>query len=873
MRPAAASGKFEYFFHMYTSMATLHRRDGAAAGAAAANEKDKNLNELWDIIREKKANIGTRTPYKNLPAWVTHKVIQGGYALPECLASLEHGDLPNEYYLENSDLLSKMLTDGKYRIENPENAALLCVVYLVEQGHTADAEKILEVISPFFDRIRFYPKETAAPITLDDTMSAKVVSSITEELQDKARTASDFDNRINLINQLKIQLLLTEILNLFISTCECDHAPEYALSKSPECNEGNKCPQVVKGKLASSIGAAVEFAVQNLKNIDAKIARLQATQQLTPAEAEELEQALTDRVLAAKKTNPGRYKMGKGNVWVQHPDCHKHDPDNLCGWPLQVTPKDVIEKATELLKRFESLLNGGDRTVNKYCYLQNKWETVILHTHTTIKHTQEGTATHTLISCLRAIVASKASGAAAAAPGAAAAADAEPGDAVKLNLDPRVVGRLRALLACLPIRGGPQSNVYYAFKRQITFQIKQLESNLPDHEFIPELIQRLLEYDPHCGLADPNVVLGPVDIAGNLHQIPASLQKVVNRAQSGTIPKLIELGLVPSCETLASLIPQLSAVAACKVTEDEGLQRLLYALHLAFQRRRSVMLLDLGGQVRPSDIPWWMAVKPAAQAAHAAQAALAVLKKIVEIALANFPETVLPNVLIEELRSLAAVAGVALPLVKGIATDIFQGSFSEGYLRAGELAAQASRDKVASLGTDLYADFYKLCQPYGELLQGRRTASAFGAMCVTLAARRTSEYVIEAQQILTTQNLAPLFELGLDVDCKAIASRTWQKVIEMFINVQADRRSRQRLQTNVAYAWRQFVFYVSHVENNMELLSGLLTTTEKRVEYVKAHAHCVDKLLKPLIDVAIGLRPARGVRPLPLGWGTGYFMP
>ena len=163
---------------------------------------------------------------------------------------------------------------------------------------------------------------------------------------------------------LEMWLLMAEILAHFALTIECNHLPKYALSREPKNNfTRGKEPQLEKGKIAPTIEAAVLCAEKTFKDLEAKIARLQATQPLTPADAEELAQALAALPLAKERTNPGFFyqkQPGLGPVWVQYPKCVEHHPTKLCGWPLQKFPAGWLEKSIELLKKFDKLVIGPE---------------------------------------------------------------------------------------------------------------------------------------------------------------------------------------------------------------------------------------------------------------------------------------------------------------------------------------------------------------------------------------------------------------------------------------------------------------------------------------------------------------------------------
>ena len=274
---------------------------------------------------------------------------------------------------------------------------------------------------------------------------------------------------------LEMWLLMGEILAHFALTTECNHLPEYALSRNPEIKSTRgKEPQLQKGKIAPTIEAVVLCAEKSFKDLAAKIARLQAAQPLTPADSEELTQALANCPLAAEMTNPGHYyqKHNKGPVWVQHPECDEHHRTKLCGWPLQKFPVGWLEKSIELLKKFDKLMIGPEfRGLTAY------YEPIISPSRIMNNAV--------LVDCLRACVDSRTGGACVLdgrlgiCPRRGACADDDcvgicPRKRPKC-LEPWQVGQLRMELATLSIWGGLESSVYKERIEQIQHYISELK--------------------------------------------------------------------------------------------------------------------------------------------------------------------------------------------------------------------------------------------------------------------------------------------------------------------------------------------------------------------------------------------------------------
>jgi hypothetical protein len=184
-----------------------------------------------------------------------------------------------------------------------------------------------------------------------------------------------------------------------------------------------------------------------------------------------------------------------------------------------------------------------------------------------------------------------------------------------------------------------------------------------------------------------------------------------------------------------------------------------------------VLLLNLEHQVWFSELPWIAALQPfRSDSADAAGAARQTLTQVTTAAIGGFPQTTLPNPLISELSTLAARAGLSLPLTEEVAADIFTGTFTSKWAQAAAIASRL-------LAGTLYAHYYDLPAPdaWPELpsspddpatqRSGKVIAADFAALCVARArqahfgngsgsAVAVNGTILEQSQILTTDNLA-----------------------------------------------------------------------------------------------------------------------
>lgn len=128
-----------------------------------------------------RVKIGSPTPVKGFPAWLTPEILRGGYATGAAAAAgpLEADEVSFAELLEleanRADLfawflseaglrkLDAWLTSGSYRLDLPEHGALLTVAWLRQQGQAEDASDLVQVLEPWAGRVRFWPYEQPEP--------------------------------------------------------------------------------------------------------------------------------------------------------------------------------------------------------------------------------------------------------------------------------------------------------------------------------------------------------------------------------------------------------------------------------------------------------------------------------------------------------------------------------------------------------------------------------------------------------------------------------------------------------------------------------------------------------------------------------------
>ncbi|MEU7869934.1 hypothetical protein [Dactylosporangium sp. NPDC049140] len=147
---------------------------------ARAERRAEQWAAVLDGMASGRLSIGSRTPVRGLPAWVTPEVVRGGFATgtPAAGGPLRayESELAHEAGVpagrgalfawllgeDGSAALGALLDGGAYRVELAEQAALLVVAWLLRAGNPGAALDLLDEIAPFADRLSFAPVPDAA---------------------------------------------------------------------------------------------------------------------------------------------------------------------------------------------------------------------------------------------------------------------------------------------------------------------------------------------------------------------------------------------------------------------------------------------------------------------------------------------------------------------------------------------------------------------------------------------------------------------------------------------------------------------------------------------------------------------------------------
>ncbi|KAI9351113.1 hypothetical protein DFJ73DRAFT_377332 [Zopfochytrium polystomum] len=703
-------------------------------------------------------NVGSRTPFQGTPEWVTLEVLHGGFAsgahlaggplrpfentlLQEYHAVLER-DLAsdrlrlNRFFLTDMgrEILSRHMTEGTYRIAVPEEAAILSVLLLEQKNDVSAVERILDAITPWMDRLRFYPEFCPSPPAISvNEVFRQSVGDVRSTLHTCADTKPNDRRHQHYMDVTAMMPLFDELVGLFSESVKPTEPKPYFESVDGE-------EQKVEG-----------------------------------------------------------------------------------GWPCQVYPPGWADRMRSCLDRIKKECAARRRPVNRHSFRY-------------------------LIEV--------------------------GGKAVEnpAKLSGKEVGRIRFYLAGIAEKRGLPDTDSCRRKRE-------------KHRFVPNgteratvakvLLARIAHESEHDGLTNPGAFLGPLSDSETSNPFirgrapMSSLDRLVRMATKGSLETLMNEGLIPSGEVLATLLPR---VAATRTTDDPVLERLYLSTYTAFRSRRSLLLLNYQRQIQFSELPWAAALE--AHTLPGTDTAPLILSRVARLFLKAFPEQITPNKLVTELQNLFKNAGREELLLEELAADIFMGDFGLKF-------SIAARQAIRRLYRTVYGRYYKLPSP-GELPQISASPKnadvcgsprqfgqqAFLGSIVRGRIDTSGNYVvvngkqIEQAQILTTHNLLALFDVaGLDAaDLETMISTTLKRIDSM-ANQATSASLRWQLRLiickNVAYAWRQVVFYFAQLE--------MLEERTKIEELLRSGRSGVTrKLLK---DLALCFEPNVGAVPNPLlGW-------
>lgn len=713
-----------------------------AATRERARRKVERFRQALEGMLGGSIEVGSRTPVADTPAWATLDVAHGGFATGQLLAGgplQPHEaallrDVPappgkeraalNLHFLSDAgraDLLRR-LASGCYRVNVPEEAALLVVAWLIAHRLPDRAQAVLDAILPFVDRLRFYPVPDDQPLLPSAVVKLQPASEVAATLE-----ATRPQAQVAAMNEaLRVWApLYDRAVSLFLETVEGE-TPHLRTDGSgalvrrpdgqPQVGGGWPCKRVPPGWAARASALLAEHAAARAEH-------------------------------------------------------------GLCGKPEHSKGNHaILRRYLERCARDPASLDGRDvGTIRK-----------VLASFVT-KHGVPGDAKHRRLREEQARVAARPTHQQAARV-LASRLSACPKDAGLPSLEP-VLGPIAEAEAAL-LGAGARASVGAGTGA-----------------------------GAGAG-AGASVVVGA--------PIPQAVARRLDRCLEAPIEELVTRGVIPSSEVLAIVLPQVTSQVRAAGLADPALARLYGAVYAAFRRRRSLLLLNLESQVRLEELPWVAALEEqrAGKLEERARASQA-LSQVAALAITSFPETIFPNKLLQEMRALVKGSDLQIPLVDELAADIFMGELSGKFLDAAKIAARLVR------GT-LYARYYDVpvdtVLRIDDVAKKRGFSAASSAELVALCTDRANVAdfrsgsrtarngkVIEQEQILTTHNLAAVFEaLGLLEPLRGRLpelSRGCFRFICKKEQVRIEKWHAKLVRVkNSAYAWRQMVFYLSFVD-------------------------------------------------------------
>jgi hypothetical protein len=166
-----------------------------------AREKIAKWEAVLNNILSGAAGYGSIMPIHGVPGWATLEVVTGGFATGGLLAGgplqeHEHKLLQslgenkgrrslNAHFLTDAGLaqLQERLRTGCYDVVVPEEAALMVVAWLVDNGCAEDARDLIETLAPCFATLRFYPVPLDQPRRFGRRVHVQDVGKSVEDLR------------------------------------------------------------------------------------------------------------------------------------------------------------------------------------------------------------------------------------------------------------------------------------------------------------------------------------------------------------------------------------------------------------------------------------------------------------------------------------------------------------------------------------------------------------------------------------------------------------------------------------------------------------------------------------------------------------------
>ena len=193
---------------LHLALATASQHDDHAT-RERAHKRTEKWNEVIENMQSGRLDVGSRTPVKDTPAWLTLDVVTGGFATGDLAAggdllpheqeligeldiqlqnksrTSEARELLNYYFISNAgfDRLIDLVRSGCYHITVPEEGALLVAAWFVLHGMPGKAQQLISELEPYFSKVRFYPQASSVPQRVTDKVYLRDVGNVSQDLR------------------------------------------------------------------------------------------------------------------------------------------------------------------------------------------------------------------------------------------------------------------------------------------------------------------------------------------------------------------------------------------------------------------------------------------------------------------------------------------------------------------------------------------------------------------------------------------------------------------------------------------------------------------------------------------------------------------
>ena len=208
-----------------------------------AVDKVNKWKDLLAGIAAGVLSIGSRTPVKGKPAWLTLEVLTGGFAsgslkaggklLPfekdickklPFLSDRKRFDardrqILNYWFISEEGFreLIDRLGEGDYEILVPEEGALLVAAWLASNGYESESRELVATLEPWFDQVRFFPRPAKSTQRFTDKVFLRDVKSASESLRGMV-TPPQISAQLEAINVW--QPFQDKVIEFIVSICK-----------------------------------------------------------------------------------------------------------------------------------------------------------------------------------------------------------------------------------------------------------------------------------------------------------------------------------------------------------------------------------------------------------------------------------------------------------------------------------------------------------------------------------------------------------------------------------------------------------------------------------------------------------------------------